>query len=94
MPETTTQLSESEENHAPTTLELWICCHCGNPRLYGSGACKYCGAQLHDTGQYVRQDVAVETNAALREQLAGAQNDLELARQSLLKMCDAMENRL
>lgn len=48
---------DTEDNKAPATLKLWICCHCGSPRVYGSSTeCKTCGTLLHDTASYARVD--------------------------------------
>lgn len=69
--ESTTQTRELE---LPPCLKLWICCHCRNPRLKGSDPCKYCGALLHDTGEYVLADEVTRLREAL-ESVRDCQNE-------------------
>ena len=51
------KLTEEQQSNVPLRLKLWICCHCGGPRLYGSSTeCKTCGALLCDTAEYTLLD--------------------------------------
>jgi hypothetical protein len=64
MATTNTTRTISSEREAPERLSLWVCCHCETPRLAGSGCCKNCGAQLHNTGEYIRADTLTTTTSS------------------------------